>query len=97
MLSITEGRQRIAVIHLLDKGNFNDKRISHKVYNALQIQWMRETGQDLKLILWPSSLPYMYTITIYLHNRKSTEIKIIHVKFENVVCEPFYYYKLYAC
>lgn len=38
MLSITEGRQRIAAIHLLDKGNFNDKRRSHKVYNALQIQ-----------------------------------------------------------
>lgn len=92
MLSITEGRQRIAVIHLLDKGNIYDKRRSHKVYNALQIQWMIATGHDLKLILWSSSLPYMYTIAIHLHIRKSTEIKIIHVKFENVVCEPFYYY-----
>lgn len=30
MLSITERRQRIAVIHLLDKDNLNNKRRSYK-------------------------------------------------------------------
>lgn len=52
MLCITEVhiRQRIAVIHLLDKGNLNDKRGSYKVYNAIQIQLIA-TGHNSKLIL----------------------------------------------
>lgn len=91
MLSITERRQRIAVIQLFDKDNLNDKRRIYKGEQRTTNTVNDSNRSRFGIILSPSSLPYMYTITIHLHNRKSTKIKIIHAKLENDIYESFYF------